>query len=238
MVSTNNITVFLRYNDPELRQMLHHLCIKLKYRGSIEDLIQDFYTHLLSARILQRYNRNFSKGKKYTTCKLSSYLYPMVRNYIIGIMKSPEYKFSLNKFVNYDLHTKEPVEFDTLIENDIAMDYQEAVIDYNEASDNNEGPRLELKFFYESFKDTERDKRISRRHCVKKDVPEASLSKLFILLYEGYSNKEISNIFSVSPMYVTYMKQQLANNMMRFGFSPMRGKKNDSRKVSKVLVEC
>ena len=236
MHPTNCITVFLRHNDSELRLMFSHICAKLRFAGSHEDLVQDFYVRLINSDILQKYNRHFTTSKSYTTCRLSSYLYPIMKNFVIGVIQSSEYKYTTNRVSDYDPETREFMEFDGSCSKRYCYGYQD-IIDYNDSSDNCDGPRTELKYFYESFKNTKQDKVIARKQCQEKGLPKASLSRLFVLLYEGYTNKEIAKNFGVSAMYITLMKQQLANRMMKYGFHPIRGKKNGSSKMSEVSFQ-
>ena len=236
MVPTNSITVFLRHNDSELRYMFSNLCAKLRYAGSLNDLVQDFYTRMLTSTILQDYNRHYTTSSKYTTCRLSSYLFPTMRNFVISKMKSPEYRYITGKVPNYDPSSETSVELDDIVKDHLDETFED-VVERNDDTDSCDGTGSDLRFFYESFKGSKDDKRYALRLSDKKGLSEATLSRVFKYIYEGYSNREIAQAFGVSGMYVSYMKQQLALEMVKYGFVPEKGKKRyDRRKMPQVSV--
>lgn len=232
MVPTNSITVFLRHNDSELRSMFGNLCFKLKYAGSFDDLVQDFYCRMLTSNILQGYNRHYTTSSKYTTCRLSSYLYPILRNFVLSKIKSPEYRNITKKAANYEVDPKDAPDMDDQGPLD---DVYQDVVERNAETDSCDGVGTDLRMFYNSFKGSKDDKLYVPK-LVEKGFSRATLSKVFKCIYEGYTFREIAATFGVSTMFISLMKQQLAMEMEKYGFNPEKRRKNAGGKVSKVSI--
>lgn len=213
MVPTNNINVFIRHNDTELRSMFTNICCKYRFSGNFDDLVQDFYYKLMTSDILQKYNRHFTSNGMFTTCKMSSYLYPMIKNHVVTAVKSPDYKYLMNKVQNYDKkHDLEEIDTENMV-----PECQEDLIQ-KELMECPDSLRFDLKMFFESFENTKSDKRFAKKVTDETGLSTATLSRLFKLIYMGYSNKEIAKEFGVTTMYIFYLKQKLAKVMKKYGF--------------------
>jgi RNA polymerase sigma factor (sigma-70 family) len=215
MVPTNSIAVFLRHNDSELRYMVSKICSSLKYYCNMDDLIQDIYVKFLTAKTLQSYNRNFCTGKSYSSSKLSTFLYPILRNYILSMAESVEQRMFRSQVSNYDIEGEE-VALDESIQDSIAPEYK-TILANNEASDTIHGTGYNLRDFEEKFKRSIMKKRSFKK---KKDVkfPESTLLKVFQYLYKGYSCKEIAEIYGVSNMRITNLKREIRQIMLNMGY--------------------
>jgi RNA polymerase sigma factor (sigma-70 family) len=216
MVSTNCISVFIRHNDSEFRALTTSICQSLNYPGPYEDVVEDMYQKICDFPILQGYNRHFYRqgrlGNGPGTNKMSSYLYPIIRNHIIGLLKSSEEKiFRSPAFIpedteNYDMDQ-------ILSDNSVASDYEEILM-ANAETDRADGLRMELQDFAQQYlcPKQRKGKKLSKKS-------DCTLFDIFNYLYKGYTNKEIAEIYGVSQMSVSHYKNKLAKALLRYGFS-------------------
>lgn len=221
MVPTNSITVFLRHNDSQLRYLVTSISSSLQYAGPTEDLVQDLYLKFLTTDILESYNQNYHSGTG-TSSRLSTYLYPIIRNHILSHMKSKDYKYVSGRVPNFDPYSNEDMELEDILKNtSYCTDYKE-LVEYNEACDRPDGINFEMKLFQEKFKKSKENRKFSlkKRGGVHKKIPECSLMDIFKYLYKGYSNKEIAEVYGVSNMTITHLKHKLAISMIKMGFYP------------------
>jgi RNA polymerase sigma factor (sigma-70 family) len=230
MVSTNCIAVFIRHNDSEFRALITSICNSLNYRGSYEDVIEDLYEKICDLPILQGFNRHYYRG--IPSNKMSTYLYPIIRNHVISLLKAPEEKiFRSPAYISEDT---DEVDIDrTLYGNPVAMDYEEVLL-ANAEGDKVDGLRMELQDFARRYLCP---KKKGKKRLSKKS--DCTLLDIFNYLYKGYTNKEIADIYNVSQMSVSHYKNKLAKALLRYGFSvnsSRRGKAYGTNNVPKVQV--
>ena len=77
---------------------------------------------------------------------------------------------------------------------------------------------------------------ISERIKDAQSTTGCSLIDIFILLYRGYSGKQIAKVYGVSDMSVTNVKYKLAKAIFNYGIKPVKKRKNGRTKMSKVPV--
>ena len=160
---------------------------------------------------------------------MSSYLYPIIRNHIIGLLKSPEEKiFRSPAFIPEDIESDDVDKI--LLGNPVALDYEE-VLTANAESDRADGLRMELQDFVQQYlcpKQRKGSKKLSKK-------ANCTLFDIFDHLYKGYTNKEIAEIYGVSQMSVSHYKNKLAKALLRYGFS-VKGKRNGQNQVPQMSV--
>jgi RNA polymerase sigma factor (sigma-70 family) len=231
MVSTNCIAVFIRHNDSEFRALVTSICNSLNYRGSYEDVIEDLYEKICDLPILQGFNRHYYRG--IPSNKMSTYLYPIIRNHIIGLLKAPEEKiFRSPAYMPEDVEENDMDR--VLLGNPVAFDYEELLL-ANAEADRVDGLRMELQDFAQHYlcpKNHRGKKRLSKKS-------NCTLFDIFNYLYKGYTNKEIADIYGVSQMSVSHYKNKLAKALLRYGFSVKsrrRGKAYGPNQMSQMSV--
>ncbi len=233
MVSTNCIAVFVRHNDSEFRALVTSICQSLNHPGPYEDVIEDMYQKICDFPILQGYNRHFYRqgrlGQGPGTNKMSSYLYPIIRNHVIGILKSSEEKiFRSPAFIPEDIENDDMDQI--LLGNPVAFDYEE-ILTANAEADRIDGLRMELQDFAQQYlcpKQCKGKKKLSKK-------ADCTLFDIFNYLYKGYTNKEIAEIYGVSQMSVSHYKNKLAKALLRYGFSA-KGRRNGQNQVPQMSV--
>jgi DNA-directed RNA polymerase specialized sigma subunit len=149
---------------------------------------------------------------------MSTFLFPIIRNHIIGKFSTPENKIIHSKIQNYDTQNEEIDLDESLSTNKIALEYRD-IIDYNESSDAVHGLGFDLRDFENKFRRSEANKKILKKKRNKTDFPEGTLLEIFQYLYKGYSNKEIAQIYGVSNMTIMHLKRKIALIMIDMGFS-------------------
>jgi len=238
MVPTNNISVFLRHNDSELRFMVIHICESLDYPGTIEDIVQDIYVKFLTSDVLQNYNRHFCRGNS-LSAQMSTYLYPILKNYILSRLKSPDYRFMKARVSDYDPFSDEVMDMDkSLSINTIAGDFKD-ILHRNGILEPIDGIEFDIHHFESHFAKSRENRKYDFRKNKKREAetPECTLLEIFKYLYQGYSNKEIARIYGVSDMTITNMKHRLADAMMKYGFGEEEQVQNDRIEMPEVSVE-
>lgn len=216
MFPTNNIAIFIKKNHSEFQNLVYHICDSVGYLDPPSDVIQGLYYKFLTSKIIQAYNPDFNGS----SIKISTYLYPIIRNFILSKQHSFEYRRQYNYSFDYndDLYNHEASNYDVddidliIRHNPIAIPFQNILL--NNQDDYNEGLNRDLKDFTRLFPQSKSNK----RYPIKKGRSECTLFNIFQYLYDGYNNREIAEIYGISPMYVTYMKQTLAEIMIKHGF--------------------
>jgi RNA polymerase sigma factor (sigma-70 family) len=249
MVPTTSLATFIAQNDSELRSLTNNICNRFNYPGDFEDVVQEMYLKLLTNPIIENFKENrivFNQKKKIKThVKMSTYIYPIIRNHILSTMKSRE-----SKIINHQLPDCEPLaenicEQDSIIRHTpLDVDYQTLIMS-NESSDCVDGPAASLHDFEQSLLQAHKNKKFSLNKRKNKDIKTTGCTLLDILryLYDGYNNNEIAKIYGVTDMSITNMKQKLTKEMLKFGFgtreriipAPVVVKKDLKNQIIKAL---
>lgn len=134
MYPTSSFSAFLEKNDGDFRTLVKSLCESLSFPGESEDIIQDLYYKFLTTEIIDSYRPQF-RGKD---TKMTTYLYPIIKNYIISKIKSNEFRYYRQSLRNYE-PSNDVSEIDfALCHNPINTDYIDVII-HNESTDGQEG---------------------------------------------------------------------------------------------------
>jgi len=282
MIPTDSLSVFLENNSDDFKNMVVSLCDSLNFPGSPEDVVQDLYVKFLTSQIIQSFRPVFRKKET----KMTTYLYPIIKNYIISKIKSNECRFFRQNLPNYEpSHDVDEVDH-ALCHHPISVDYVDVIL-YNESTDSPDGLGSEFKAFKRLLRSNRKNKRIMKKRKAKKydfleelrdeltvlkgnrlDVTEefeyreianrikkevitcdkcgqmykrekgkcpkcqhkqnlagCSLIDIFILLYRGYTGRQIARIYGVSDMSVTNAKYKLAKALLSYGIIPVKRKK-------------
>lgn len=253
MVPTNHISEFIEKNDTELRNMVINVCEGINYPEDPQDVVQDIYLKFLTSKIIQSYDRNFRDKET----KMSTYIFPIIRNFILSKFKSREYRFFKHKLPNF-APTDDVDDLDLVIfRNPIALEFMNTLL-YNGSTDNMGGLGADFKDFEHQFLHSSHNKKYSlkkRKHEkralnylekldknslefeeIKDRILNAGFSgctllDIFQLLYKGYTNKQIAKIYGVSDMYVTSMKHKLAKVMLRYGLGTKTKSKGNRDRI-------
>ncbi len=252
MLPTNDIAVFAQKNDAEFRALVRKQCEYLDYPGSPDDVVQELYVKFLTKKkIIEAYDPSYN-------VQISSYLFKIIRNFIITRVKSHDGRFRRCRVLT-------PSPTDDTNEFDLIPAYYDVSDDFydNQYFNNNS--------FMEEFSDFERQfskspqnikfklrkrqhkntslnflkilERLQKRGKIGEEFNEikdliteieengCTLLDLFRLLYKGYNNKMIARIYGVSTTTISAMKSKLAKAMIKYGI------KYDRATVSKVSIQ-
>jgi hypothetical protein len=196
--------------------MVSKICGSLKYSCDMDDLVQDIYTKFITAGTLQGYNRHYCTGKSYSSSKLSTFLFPILRNFILSRAESINQKMIRGTVQNYD-NEGEDVALDDTIQDNIALEYKN-ILAVNESSDTIDGLGFDFRDFERKLRRSAKNKKILKRKKNAK-FPQGTLLKIFRYLYDGYSCKEIADIYGVSNMKITHLKREIGQAMLDLGFN-------------------
>jgi len=216
MYPTNDMGEFIHKNDLEMRGMVSRLCDELAFPGEPEDIVQDLYYKFLTSQIIQ----SFCTIQAGNSVKMSTYLFPIIRNFILSKLKSREYRVFRLKLRNFESTNEEIDDIDLVLRrNPIALDFHHRLL-CNESSTSPDGLGADIRDFEKTFSESTRNKKFTLKKRKYQNVytEGCKLSDIFNLLYEGYSSKEIAGMLGVTNMCITNMKHKLANIMAKYGF--------------------
>lgn len=207
------VSKFVYYNQVEVRKMVHSICIRYGVTA-VDDVLQHFYEHLIDRKILKKYDPNHPSATK-----ISTYLYRTIENLVLIQMKSNEGKIEQHRIDQdyYDFfHQHDDDENTTLPTERVKIEY-ENMISRNEISDEIDGIGFDLKLFEAHLR--KRNKHYTLNKRKDKQVGEKGLDLLavFQLLQGGFSNREIAHKFGVSDMFITTLKNEIRDLMVKFG---------------------
>jgi len=193
--------------------MVHSICIRYNVL-EIEDVVQDFYRHLIAHKILRKYNPNHPSATK-----ISTYLYRTIENLVLVLKKSNEGKIEQHLVEQdfYDFfHRHDDDEVTDIPTERIKIDY-ENMIYQNECSDEIDGISFDLKLFEDHLRKKNKHYTLSKRKDKLVGEKGLDLLRAFQLLQEGYSNREIARKYGVSDMFITTVKNEIRDLMVKFG---------------------
>jgi len=229
MIPTNNLSVFVRHNDTDLRCIVGDICSSFSFVGSVEDIVQDLYLKLLTSDILQNYNRYFYKGKP-GHVQMSTYLYPIIKNHILSKIKSSDYRHAKyrQEWIEQDFDEVDDVEIRD------AMPERTSALEHNDDEDGVDGLAFAFKEFAERFKKSHLNESVRYERGGAKP---RTLLDIFHYMYLGYTNHQIAEIYGVSDMNISHTKAKLAAAMARFGLGSKVPQKRRSRKSTELFSE-
>ena len=246
MVPTNNISLFIKENDVEFRDLVKRQCVYLNYPGSPDDITQELYFRFLTtSKIIEKFDAELD-------IQMSTYLFKIIKNFIISQLKSHGGRFFRCRVVT-PIPTNGVDEFDLVPHYyDVAEEFSNTLFYNNSCNDKNELVS-ELEEFERCFANSPQNIKYSlrkRKHKRKsinylkvlnrlkerkkigsefykiRDIISniekngCKLIDVFRLLYQGYNNKAISQIYGVSTTTISAMKNKLARAMIQHGITP------------------
>jgi hypothetical protein len=211
----STVSEFISCNDTEIQKIIFRICNK-HFITCYKDISQEFYKQLIAGEILKKYDPNHP-----THAKISTYLYRIIENIVLVYKKSGEFQIEKYRLGmdHYDFfHQYENGEslpsLDTLY--NIKVDY-ENILYQNEFSDTIDGIGFDLDLFEDHLKKKNKHYDLKRRK--NKNIGQEGLDLLdvFQLMREGYTNREIAHKFGVSDMWITTIKSEIKDLMIKFG---------------------
>jgi len=223
---------FISKNYSEIRKLVQSISNRYK-NVDVDDVSQEFCTALLEKNFLKKYDPNHPSGTK-----ISTYLYRNINNILRDHVKSNEGKIEkgslyVQRYIPGEDY-REPYDMTGL-----AVDY-EAVISRNDSSDKLDGINLDLNLFELYLKKNDKYYCLKRSRNRCKDPRGMSISKVFQYMRQGLNHREISEIFGVSIMFISNVKNEIKNRMRKFGlaFNRYKAKQPTKRRRSRKKIIC
>jgi RNA polymerase sigma factor (sigma-70 family) len=225
MIPTNNISVFVRYNDQDLRRIIADICSSFKFAEPVNDVVQDIYVKIVSSDIIQNYNRFFYRGR-YSHTQMSTYLYPIIKNHILTEMQTTKYQHSKyrQELVDQDYDEVEDAE---------NKEARRQLSTYEHTDEDSvDGLAFAFREFAERFKKSYLNETVGFERGESKP---RKLLDVFHYMYMGYTNHQIAEIYGISDMSMSHTKAKLAKAMARFGLgTKIPQKKRNRKKVASL----
>jgi hypothetical protein len=195
--------------------MVYHICSRY-HVTCIQDILQEFYKQLICRKILKKYNPNHPSGTK-----ISTYLYRSIENIVRVYKKSNEYlvekhRLSMDHYNFYHQYDedKDTPTLDSL--HNLKLDY-ENILYQNEFSDSIDGISIDLKLFEDHLRKKNKHYSLKKRKNKKVGFKGLNLLKVFQLMQRGFSNREIAHKYGVSDMFISTIKNEIKEIMIKFG---------------------
>lgn len=227
MVYLRNASDFLSCNDTEIKKMVNRICTVYRIPEYYPDILQEFYVQFIGRKILQKFDPRHPSGTK-----ISTYLYRAIENMIRVFKKSSEFQvekhevsleypfhnYWKNESYSHNYYFEEngdnpacyipPVRTKINIEN---LNYR------NHFSDSIDGMNFDLNLFEAFLLKKNRYYTLKKRKNKAINNKGLNLRKVFQLMQIGYTNREIAKKYGVSDMFITTVKREIKDMMIKFG---------------------
>jgi len=164
MVPTSSFSVFLKKNNTEFRSLCVAICEQYNYPGCPDDIIQDLYLKFMTSEIIEKFDpfhKNFGT-------KMSTYLFPIVKNFIVSKIKSAECRLARKSVKKYTPTSSD--DFDeveaALYRNSLDPDFVD-ILSFNESTDSAIGLGSDLKAFKRSLIRNRKNSRFMKKQSRK-----------------------------------------------------------------------
>jgi len=243
MVPTTDLNVFIAENDLEFRDMVANLCEYLRYPGSPDDVVQDLYVRFLTVYdVIALFDQ--SRGvliSSYLFKVVQNYIISCFKGhegsfhrYRLSPFNLSEKKHSFESSVDYfkgnddyeiNAHCNNADNRETPLHDDfqdfeLNLSYPTPDTMYalkrrspRTSSENKIRALDNLK--NEAMSESESEEIQSIMDSVEENG--CTLLDIFHLLYKGYTNVQIAEIYGVSTTTVTRMKTGLASAILQYG---------------------
>lgn len=194
-MSTICASSFLKQHHDSIRRMTYTICQDYGFKDSPEDIIQD-----IAVKVLTGCMKSFNPDQN---VRPTTFLYSIIRNHILIVMNSKEYRISKNK----PFELVSPWEFNSQHDFDIDRAINEEKVHVRIIE------RLQRNAF-----DDDVNKKIERDDFQDKKLKNKDdrILKVFQYLYEGYSAGQIAEKLSLSTMSIINLKTKLAALLMEY----------------------
>jgi|GEM_PF-3206276 len=239
MVSTKSIKEFVSCNDKELRYLVTSICLKHNVKpttDSINEIVQDVYVRMIAADVFNSYKPNFGGH----STKFSTYLYAIIRNIVRGYRRTNESKIQSMRYqppreVDLLPDTYDDIEI-ALRYNKVASEFQ-SIIERNECSDSIDGLSCQLKDFEERYlsrREYNKKYQLLRRKNKRIKIGGCSALKIYQLMSSGLTSHEIAELYGVSDMFVSLVKEDIEKAIREYGIDWKRHKRSKHHGKHKV----
>lgn len=247
MLHTTTFNEFVRLNHGELRSMVGSICKKYEVR-SIDDVVQDVCIHLYTHNIIEKYDPSYRGQNK--TAKISTYLYPILRNIVRSRRRCSDYKYYKSRWVPYDCPhgtgNFEEYTSSSCIEDDdidLAMRYEQLDANYKNVmsqdsiSKNPDELKEDLDSFGRYLEKKNKKFSLKRRRDKSKNRNGCSLTEIYFMFREGQNIHEIAQYYGVSDTFILNLKKIIRNEMKKYGLNwkfPKKKRRHGRNKVSSL----
>lgn len=220
MLYTPDVVEFIHHNHAEVKKLVSRICFDFSVPESIDDIIQEFYTRCLTRNLLSKYNPEYPGSSK-----ISTYLYRVLVNLVKASKATGESQIERSRFhfqyadCSKEMYGDEPVydEIEMAINtNGLSVDYK-ADLYANYAMETVDGLDFDFNMFEKYLKKTNRKFTLSRRRCKNVKTGGITLLDVFQMMRNGASNRDIARQHGVSVMFITTLKLEIKDLMIKFG---------------------
>lgn len=209
------VSKFVSCNDVEIQKIVSRICTRYHVTCT-KDIVQEFYKQLIVRKILKKYDPNHPSHTK-----ISTYLYRTIENIVRVHKKSNEFQIEKCRLDldHYDFfHQYEEDDDIPSLEtlHSVKLDYENALYS-NTLSDTIDGIGFDLKLFEDHLRKNNKHYELKKRKNKKVGGKGLDLLTVFQLMQDGYTNREIALKYGVSDMWITTIKTEIKDLMIKFG---------------------
>jgi len=212
MVPTNDISVFIERNDSEFREQVKKQCAYLNYQGSSDDIIQELYFQFLTT------NQTIEAFDESRGIKISTYLFKVIQNFIISKIRERYNRDRVRLSKDTENNKTDLKDAINIFERLFPSSPDNIRFAFSRKS-NKKKVTYRLRILYKLKKrgDIGVEYEEIRRLIINTCTYGCTLYDLYNLLYKGYTNEQISEIYGVSRTTISTLKRRLAKIMVKYG---------------------
>ena len=228
MQHTKSVEEFANCNDTELRRLVSSICVRQRVSSSyVDDVVQEVYIRMMRSSILQRFDPNFGGF----STKISTYLYRVASNLVIGMKKRGQYKIESGKYRATKRYIEDTGETDDV---EIALRCCNTTPEFQSILEHNsetEGLSADLEEFEKRWLgNTYRNRKFTLSRRKNKDAGKdgCTLLDVYRLINQGLNNRQIGEIYGVSGAFISSLKRIIGRSLKAYGINRPRDFKPDN----------
>ncbi len=212
MLYLPDVTDFINKNHASIRKITHSICIRYNVQ-SVDDVLQDVYKAIIKRDILSKYDPNHPSATK-----ISTYLYNLIKNIVRAYRKTNESIIERHHIhMDHPELDKAPGDGSFYVEDStINVDF-ENILSQNRISDAMDGINLDFALFESYLKKRDKVYNLNKRKNKAIQTKGLSVLRVFQLMRDGHSNREIAAEYGVTNMFITTIKAEIKDQLIKFG---------------------
>lgn len=245
MIPTRDIYVFIRENDAEFRELVARQCEFLCYPGSPDDVVQDLYLRFLTVvDVIALFDENRGMMSTYMFKVIHNFIVGCYKGhecsfyrYQIVLVNKNSTDDNINNFEKMIDYYKYSDDYESMAYCNNASNRENSLTDdIKDFEKDLSNHNIDMKFplrkrdrrvimggnvkTLDSFKDekiSEEELEQIQEMMINVEEFGCSLYDIFQLLYRGYTNAQISEVYGISSTTVSMMKTKLAKVILKYG---------------------
>jgi len=213
---TQDVSEFITINHTSLQKMTQMLCKQFGVNCP-EDILQEVYRTIHKRKILNKFDPNHP-----SRTKISTYLFYHIDKIVRAYRKSNECVIE-RRSIQRDVYSLDQYSGESLaakpLEDILSAEYRN-IIRQNATTDRIDSINIDLDLFEKYLHKKNKSYDLNRRKNLSvQNIQGLSLLKVFRLMRKGWFCREIADKYGVSNMFITTIKSEIKNYLIKFGIT-------------------